>query len=84
MFERERLTPGQEQELEKSFDEAKAWWQTAVNEGRAQKTEFYSQVFEQPESEIYRERCDREFLLHVAKTMNNSWVGLEYLTRKGQ
>ncbi|MDO8269043.1 MAG: hypothetical protein Q7T54_00015 [Candidatus Levybacteria bacterium] len=76
MFERENLTQQEEKELEKRFDVAREYWGVAVRDGRAQKTEFYTQLFQSVETEIYRERGDSELLLHAAKTLNQTWVGV--------
>lgn len=75
MFERQNFTPEQDAQIEARFDQAKSWWESQILRGTALKTPFFSEVFESPQTEIYRELCDEELLLHVSKTLNGSWVG---------
>ena len=75
MFERGNFTPEQDREQEKRFDDAQKYWQKALDEGRIYRTKFFEEVFMSPESVAYREMGDDELLLHVAKTLNGTWVG---------
>ena len=77
MFERENNTPEQDKALEMRFDSAQSYWKKALDEGRIYRTQFFTQAFDSPESKLYRERCDDELILYVAKTLNGLWVGDE-------
>lgn len=61
--------------MSERFDSDKEYWTNAVKDGRAQKTEFFMQVFESPETEIYREVADDEMIMTIARTLNDTWIG---------
>lgn len=58
------------------FDNAHSYWQKAIGEGRASITDFYKQVFESEETEIYKEYADDEMFMLIARTLNETWVGI--------
>lgn len=58
------------------FDNAHSYWQKAIEEGRASLSDFYKQVFESEETEIYRENADDEMFMLIAKNLNETWVGV--------
>ena len=58
------------------FDNAYSYWQKAVVDGRAMETDFYKQVFESEETDIYRENADDEMLMLIAITLNETWTGI--------
>lgn len=76
MFERDNFTPQEESEFEERFDIAQEYWAAAIREGRSQKTEFYTQLFASEETQIYRERGDKDLLFYAAKTLDETWIGI--------
>lgn len=75
MVERDSLFK-KENTHQQRFDNARSYWQKAVEEGRLSVTDFYKQVFESAETEIYRENADDEMLMLIARTLNETWVGI--------
>lgn len=62
--------------FQERFDNAQGYWKKVIDEGRAVNTDFYSQVFESEEAVIYREIADDELLMLIARTLNETWVGM--------
>ena len=62
--------------MEQRFDNAHAYWQKAIDDGRAHKTEYYQQVFNSPETQLYREMANDEIIMIIARTMNTAWIEL--------
>jgi hypothetical protein len=62
--------------FQERFDNSRNYWQQAIKEERAVRTQFFDQVFESEESVIYREIADDEMLMLIARTLNETWVGI--------
>ncbi len=75
MSERQSSTWNVEIAFSERFSNARDYWSKAMVEGRIYRTQFFHQVFESPETEIYQERADDEMLMLIAKTLNETWVG---------
>lgn len=75
MLERDNMTPQQKSILEERFDSSREWWQKQAREEKILKGEFFTEVFESPQSEIYREYVTDELIMHISKTLNETWIG---------
>lgn len=69
MFERGIVRGDVAEEFANRFERAKSYWSKRYDKGEVEDPIFFQEVFESPESEIYKERCDDDFFMYVAKVL---------------
>ncbi len=75
MLERDTMSSQENSVLEKRFDSSRTWWQKQAHEGKILKGVFFTEVFDSPQTEIYREFATDELIMHISKTLNETWIG---------